>query len=104
MNLTLDLPNRCRQHSRKGTEIRVREAARSVPRHGSHPFGSLATHSAGVCQSRSEDPAQSSQTIRVPLLLLHSGRLVVDASYINRVASGEHQSELSELGLIQAAA
>lgn len=37
-------------------------------------------------------------------------RLGVDASYINRVANGEHQSEklrcalLSELGLIQAAA
>ena len=37
-------------------------------------------------------------------------RLGVDASYINRVANGEHQSErlrralLSELGLMQAAA
>jgi hypothetical protein len=46
----------------------------------------------------------------IPLYSCIAKRLGVNASYINRVANGEHQSEklrralLSELGLMQAAA
>jgi transcriptional regulator with XRE-family HTH domain len=46
----------------------------------------------------------------IPLYSRIAKRLGVNASYINRVANGEHQSEklrralLSELGLMQAAA
>ena len=86
MNLALDLSNRCWHAPTKARESRVREAAR-----------------------RGRDLDLHKQYIRLYYSSI-AKRLGVNASYIKRVANGEHQSEqlrralLSELGLMQAAA
>ena len=105
MNLTLDLQTVVGTHPRKARESCVREMASKGAQHGSHPFGSLATQAASSRVSAS----LHKQYIRLYYSCI-AKRLGVNASYINRVANGEHQSEklrralLSELGLMQAAA
>ena len=110
MNLTLDLQTVVGTHPRKARESCVREVAR---------------RGRGMARTRSFDSQSkqhgSDKEKAAILLDLHkqyirlyysciAKRLGVDASYINRVANGEHQSEklrralLSELGLMQAAA
>jgi hypothetical protein len=108
MNLTLDLSNRSRHAPTRSSRIsRAARRGRDMAR----------TRSV-QSQPKQHRPDKEEAAI---LLDLHkqcirlyysciAKRLGVDASYINRVANGEHQSErlrralLSELGLVQAAA
>src|SRR5712692_8494510 len=110
MNLTLDLPNRCRQHPRKARESRVREAARR----GRDMARTRSVHSQPKRHGADKEEAETLLDLQKQYIRLYysciAKRLGVNASYINRVANGEHQSEklrralLSELGLMQAAA
>jgi len=109
MKLTLDLLNRCWHAPTKAQESRAGGCQKGA-RHGSHPFGSLATQAARSDNQEAETLLDlQKQYIRLYYACI-AKRLGVDASYINRVANGEHQSErlrralLSELVLVQAVA
>ncbi len=111
MNLTFDLPIVVGTHPRKARESRVREMARR----GRDMARTRSVHSQPKQQHGSDkEEAETLLDLHKQYIRLYysciAKRLGVDASYINRVANGEHQSErlrralLSELGLMQAAA
>jgi len=110
MNLTFDLPIVVGTHPRKARASRVREMARR----GSDMARTRSVHSQPKQQGPDKEEAETLLDLHKQYIRLYysciAKRLGVDASYINRVANGEHQSEtlrralLSELGLMQAAA
>ena len=110
MKLTLDLLNRCWHAPRKARESRVREAARR----GRDMARTRSVHSQSKQHGPDKEEAETLLDLHKQYIRLYysciAKRLGVDASYINRVANGEHQSErlrralLSEFGLMQAAA
>jgi hypothetical protein len=108
--LTFDLPNRCRHSptnspriSRAGDGQKGRDMARI-----------RSVHSQPKQHGPDSEEAETLLDLHEQYIRLYysciAKRLGVNASYINRVANGEHQSEklrralLSELGLMQAAA
>lgn len=112
MNLIPDLPNRCRQHPRKAL---ANLACGTLPEGGATDMGrTRSVHPQPKQQGPAKEEAQTLLNLHKQYRRLSysciAKRLGVDASYINRVANGEHQPEklrralLSELGLIQAAA
>jgi hypothetical protein len=110
MKLTLDLLNRCWHAPPKARESRAREAARR----GHDMVRTRSVHSQPKQPGSDKQEAKTLLDLHKQYIRLYyaciAKRLGVDASYINRVANGEHQSErlrralLSELGLMQAAA
>ncbi len=110
MKLTLDLLNRSRHAPTKARESRAREAARR----GRDMARTRSVHSQPKQHGSDKQEAKTLLDLHKQYIRLYysciAKRLGVDASYINRVANGEHQSErlrralLSELGLMQAAA
>ena len=110
MNLTFDLPIVVGTHPRKAQESRVREMARR----GRDMARTRSVHSQPKQHGSDKQEAETLLDLHKQYIRLYCSciakRLGVNASYINRVANGEHQSEklrralLSELGLMQAAA
>jgi len=110
MNLTFDLPIVVGTHPRKARESCVREMARR----GRDMARTRSVHSQSKQQGPDKEEAETLLDLHKQYIRLYysciAKRLGVNASYINRVANGEHQSEklrralLSELGLMQAAA
>ena len=110
MNLTLDLQTVVGTHPRKARESCVREMARR----GRDMARTRSVHSQPKRHGSDKEEAETLLDLHKQYIRLYysciAKRLGVDASYINRVANGEHQSEklrralLSELGLMQAAA
>ena len=110
MNLTFDLPIVVGTHPRKAREYRVREMARR----GRDMARTRSVHSQPKQHGPGKEEAETLLDLHKQIIRLYysciAKRLGVNASYINRVANGEHQSEklrralLSELGLMQAAA
>lgn len=110
MNLTLDLPIVVGSTREKVEKSRVREAAGR----GRDMARTRSVHSEPKQHGPDKEEAETLLDLREQYIRLYSSciakRLSVNASYINRVANGKHQSEklrralLSELGLMQAAA
>ncbi len=110
MNLTLDLPNRCRHPPTKSLGI----SHAGDGQRGLEMARTRSVHSQPKQHGPDNKEAQTLLDLHKQYIRLYyaciAKRLGVNASYINQVANGEHQSEmlrralLSELGLMQATA
>jgi hypothetical protein len=109
MNLTLDLQTVVGTHPRKARESCVREMARR----GRDMAHTRSVHSQPKPHGLDKEESETLLDLHKQTCLYYAciaKRLGVNASYINRIANGEQQSEelrralLSELGLMQAAA